>query len=215
VTSPDVRHRRLSRVGPALIVLVGLAIVLGSLLALRHAGAVLVTSAPFSSPDAIVSLASREWERLPVAARLAHRFASSTLLLTVPPQITAYNCHDCAGRVGRLERMGVPAHRIRMLPLGLSNTYGEAVACLTYARAAKMQELLIVTSPYHTRRALAVFKHVFKNTGVRLAIEPATAESPAIPSLWWRRPYDRWYVSREWAATIYYAVRFGVPPIDR
>ena len=66
------------------------------------AGRVLVVSEPVVSPDLIVSLASHEWERLPAAAAAARRFPSAAVVLTRPPAVTVYNCHDCEHRIERL-----------------------------------------------------------------------------------------------------------------
>jgi uncharacterized SAM-binding protein YcdF (DUF218 family) len=73
--------------------------------------------------------------------------------------------------------------------------------------------MLVVSSPYHTRRAFAVFRHVLTGTGVEVGVAPATLFSQARPELWWAAPYDRWYVAYEWAATVYYAVRHGILPV--
>ena len=74
---------------------------------LAVAGRLLVVTAPVIQPDAIVSLASHEWERLPEAARLAARSPAASVLLTQPPAVTLRNCHDCAHRVDRLAHLGV------------------------------------------------------------------------------------------------------------
>ena len=177
-----------------------------------HAGSILVVSRPLAMPDAIVTLASHEWERLPHAARLAAKYPAATVLLTLPPEPTMHNCNDCANRADRLTRAGVEAARIQVVPITLSGTYGEAVAILGYARSAAIRRLAIVTSPYHTRRSLATFRKVFAASGVdvEIGIEPASASSPARPSRWWWYGYDRAYVAYEWAALVYYAARYGV-----
>jgi uncharacterized SAM-binding protein YcdF (DUF218 family) len=161
------------------------------------------------APDAIVSLASHEWERLPLAAEAAHKNPSSLVVLTQPAVVTEYNCHDCAGRIARLESLGVSRSRIRTAPLTLPGTYGEAVASGALLNKAGARRVLVVTSPYHTRRTRAVFRAVL---GSRMAVgvAPATATSPAHPQTWWTSPYDRWYVTYEWAAIVYYAVRYRI-----
>ena len=174
-----------------------------------RAGTFLVISRPADTPDAILSLASHEWERLPAAARLAIANPSALLLLTLPQPASEFNCHDCSGRVARLERLGVAENRIRILPLTSPGTYGEALAALSFVRQARVRRLLIVTTPYHTRRSLAAFRSVFNGSGVEIGIEPASS-SPARPDRWWATPYDRAYVAYEWAALMYYAVRYGV-----
>jgi uncharacterized SAM-binding protein YcdF (DUF218 family) len=189
----------------------GIALVLlAGIVAARHAGTLLVVSQPLPHPDAIISLASHEWERLPETAALAARYPDARVLLTLPQRISQLNCHDCGGRVARLARMGVGADRIEILPLSAPGTYGEALACRTFAMQTHLRALLVVTSPYHTRRALATFNDVLDDAGVQVGIQAASATSPADPARWWRAPYDRWYVAYEWLAMIYYATRYGV-----
>ena len=178
-------------------------------LAATRAGTLLVVADSLPHPDAIISLASHEWERLPATARLATANASAVVLLTLPQPVTIYNCHDCAGRVGRLERLGVHQDRVRVLPLTEPGTYGEARAAVAFARQAHVRRLVIVTTPYHTRRSLATFESVFEGSGVEIGIEPAST-SPAKPDRWWADPYDRWYVAYECAAIVYYAVKYRV-----
>ena len=194
--------------GPALVSLA--VAVATALVVLPGAGTSLVISIPVPDPDAIVTLASHEWERLPMAARLATRYPNAALLLTEPREVNLYNCHDCARRVGRLVRAGVAEPRIHVLPIPTSGTHGEALAALAFARREGVRRLAIVTSPYHTRRALATFRTVFAGTGTAIGIEPASDSSPAQPTSWWRAPYDRWYVRYEWAAIAYYWLRYGV-----
>ena len=188
---------------------------LGTLLTLavgvRHGGTLLVVRRPLERPDAIISLASHEWERLPRTARMAYESPAALVVLTLPQPATVHNCHDCNGRLGRLQRMGVAPDRVRIIPLTSPGTYGEALATLALARRTPIQRLLIVTTPYHTRRALAAFQSVFAGTGVTIGVEPADA-SPAQPAMWWATPYDRAYVAYEWAAVLYYSLRYHIAP---
>jgi uncharacterized SAM-binding protein YcdF (DUF218 family) len=178
-----------------------------------HAGTALVVDVPIANPDAIVALASHEWERLPEVVRQASRYPGARVLLTRPAIVNQYNCHDCDARPALLARMGVASDRVVVLKMtpAQTGTNGEATVVAAYARRMHVGRVLVVTSPYHTRRSLATFRHAFGDAGVQVGVEPATATSPAIPPAWWSRPYDRWYVRHEWAATAYYAVRYGVP----
>jgi uncharacterized SAM-binding protein YcdF (DUF218 family) len=178
-----------------------------------RAGPALVVRVPVAEPEVIVSLASHEWERLPTAARLASEHASAVVLLTEPPHVTEFNCHDCANRVHRLRLLGVAGDRIGHVTLTGPGTHGEAVAVLGYARETGLRRLVIVTSPYHTRRSLGVFRKVFEGTGVEIGVEPALADSVARPERWWWGGYDRAYVAYEWAAIAYYGWKFGVAPV--
>ena len=177
------------------------------------AGSWLVVSVPVDEPDAIVSLASHEWERLPEAAAASARHPRATVLLTRPGRPTRYNCHDCEHRVETLVRLGVPRERAEVLQLSTGGTWGEALAVRAAFQARGLHRLLVVTSPYHTRRALGIFRAVFDGGGVVVGIEPAVKHSPSRPESWWMAPYDRAYVAYEWAALVYYGLRHGVMPV--
>ena len=200
--------RSVKRVRPAALFIGSLLVATG--IAAPNAGTWLVVSRPVERPEAIISLASHEWERLPAAARLALATPSALVLLTLPQPATPHNCHDCAGRLARLQGLGVASDRVRIIPLTAPGTYGEALAALKFARETPIRRLLVVTTPYHTRRSLAAFQSVFDGSGVEIGIEPATPSSPARPERWWATPYDRAYVAYEWAAVVYYGVRHRV-----
>ena len=160
-----------------------------------------------------MSLASHEWERLPAAAAAARRFPSAAVLLTQPAKVSVYNCHDCGHRVDRLTADGVAASRVRILPLSLGGTRGEAEACREEVLGPGSNGSSSITSPYHTRRALAVFRRAFADTGVEVGVEPASRFSQARPWLWWSGLYDIWYVTYEWAAA--HLLRGLLPDVAR
>ncbi|MBL8183100.1 MAG: YdcF family protein, partial [Blastocatellia bacterium] len=56
----------------------------------------------------------------------------------------------------------------------------------TEAKARGLKSVLIVTSPYHTRRAYRAFERMFVETGIAIGIEhaPLTDEQPS-PYYWW------------------------------
>jgi hypothetical protein len=83
---------------------------------LAHAGTALVVERDVGPPDAIIMLASHEWERLPAAAALARRHRGAIVMLTFPVVVTVYNCHMCGERAERLVEEGVERKRIRYLP---------------------------------------------------------------------------------------------------
>ena len=202
----SVKRRRAAAAGALVVLLVALFIVAG-------AGSVLVTRLSLASSDAVVSLASHEWERLPLTARLAREHPQALVVLTVPEQPTPYNCHDCPNRLDRLRRLGVEQARVRVVQLTEPGTYGEALAVRVLAGKTGIRSLVVATSPYHTRRALAAFRKVFQGTGIQVGVEPASATSPARPAWWWTAGYDRAYVAYEWAAIAYYTWRYGIDPV--
>jgi uncharacterized SAM-binding protein YcdF (DUF218 family) len=170
---------------------------------LSRAGTALVVSHPLDSPDAIVMLASHEWERLPATAALARQYPQARVLLTVPRVVSAVNCHRCPERPAWLQAEGVEAERITLLPWSVGNTYEEARATRQYAETSSVSRLLVVTSPYHTRRAWGTFQSVFAGAAVQLGISPA-AGANGRPERWWTAGYDRSYVIYEWTALLKY-----------
>jgi uncharacterized SAM-binding protein YcdF (DUF218 family) len=181
-------------------------------MAFASAGQVLIVRRWVGAPDAILVLASHEWERLPVAVQMARSYPSAVILLTNVWRPDDWSCYRCAERPDLLERAGIARNRIRVLPRPVSNTMSEAQAAADYVRTTPVNRLLVVTSPYHSRRALAVFCHVLGADRVEIGVEPATRESGARPWTWWAHSYDGWYVPYEWAALTKYALEYKVSP---
>ena len=186
--------------------------IVAATVALRRAGEMLVRTRALSEPEAILVLASHEWERLPDAAERARRTPGAEVLLTMPRVVTEHNCHRCRERGDWLVTLGVHSRRLTLLPQSVANTRDEALAALAYCRQNVIRRLLVVTSPYHTRRTLATFDDVFEGSGVQVGVVAASAHSPARPNRWWAAPYDRWYVRYEWSAVAFYFVRYGIVP---
>ena len=202
-----VRARKWRRLWAAAILLL-----LASVWALLNAGTALVVSREIGAPDAIVMLASHEWERLPAAVAVARQYPASRIILTVPFRPTQWNCSQCAERAAQLQAQGISADRIVELTGDpTANTYGEAQSVGRYAATHPIGRLMVVTSPYHTRRALHAFEHVLTPSGIMVGVMPAYPYSPANPRRWWLGVYDRGYVPYEWAGLIYYRAKYGVP----
>ena len=192
-------RRRRGRWRPDRLVLWASVLALAALF-IDRAGTALIVAVPVESPQAILVLGSHEWERLPAAADQARQSRNASVFLTEPRIPTIYNCHDCGHRVDRLAAEGVERGRVVMLPLKVSNTRDEATAARAECEQRGLTRLLIVTSPYHTRRAWRIFQRAFAGSGITLGIVPAAAYSPARPAVWWKSAYDRAYVRYEWAA---------------
>jgi uncharacterized SAM-binding protein YcdF (DUF218 family) len=200
-----VTRRTRSRAVRAVIVVA--ALVLATVTAL-DAGTALITRVPLEQPEAILSLGSHEWERLPAAAEYARATPAALVFLSQPKAPSVHNCHDCAQRVEQLVARGVAPQRIVMLSQRVSNTREEAAAARTESERRGIRRLLVVTSPYHTRRAWRIFQRTFAGSNVAVGIVPSFPLSPADPERWWAAAYDRAYVRYEWAAMVYDWLRF-------
>lgn len=197
-----VRRHRVALIAVALL---ALALVLASPLPARW----LVREVPLDAPDAILSLGSHERERFAEAAAQARRWPRAVVLLTTPAVLGPYNCDACPYRVGWLGTLGVPATRVRMLWPRSGNTHDEFVTAARWMQQHHLTRLLIVTSPYHTRRVQVLSNGALRGLQVGVV---ACRVGGGLSTLWWTRQYDRFYVRYELAALVAAWWRYGSPP---
>lgn len=157
----------------------------------------LIRERPLERPDAILSLTSHERERFAETAAQAKRWPQAVVLLAMPDVVGKYNCDACSHRVGWLETLGVPRARIRMLTPRVRNTDDELVTAAKWMRERRLTRLLIVTSPYHTRRVQVLARADLSGVQVGVVACPVAG---GLRKLWWTRHYDRSYVIYEFAA---------------
>ena len=108
-----------------------------------------------------------------------------------------------------LEDSDIPSERIETLPQPVSSTYEEARLLREHASARGLRSLLVVTSAYHSRRALWTFCHVFKGSGIEVGMEivPPGQQTP-MPASWWLRPRGWLIVAGEYLKLIYYWIAY-------
>lgn len=168
----------------------------------------LIASLPLAHPAALLMLASHEWERLPALAGAATKYPNAQILLTVPVDPTPESCFRCDRRVAWLKAFGIDSRRVTEVVISENGTWGEAVTARAVAgQRDGFDSLLVITSPYHTRRSLYAFRYHFADTDIEIGVQPATDASPAAPTRWLLSEYDRDYVAYEWAALVYYVAR--------
>ena len=102
-----------------------------------------------------------------------------------------------------LVRLGVPPDAIVQLPGEMTGTYSEATTFATASRDLEIRSVLIVTSPYHTRRALNTFNRVMPDVSVGIVSTPVGHESPN-PAWWWLRPAGWRDVGAEYVKSLAY-----------
>lgn len=175
----------------------------------------LIVNAEIGSADALVVLSgsSSYVERTQRAAELYRQGRAPVVLLT--------NDHTRGGwssalqtnpffvdrAIDELTKQGVPAERIRIVPGVAASTQSEAVIVKDYAASQGLRSILIITSAYHSRRALGTFRKTFEGTGVVIGLEPSSSASPA--AFWWLRPSGWRDVAGEYVKLIYYRFVYG------
>ncbi|MBW1742529.1 MAG: YdcF family protein, partial [Deltaproteobacteria bacterium] len=98
-----------------------------------------------------------------------------------------------------LLKKGVPEEAISFFSQGHVSTVEEAES-LRKDLGGKPTKLLVVTSPYHTRRAKAIFGDVLPNADIRVVATPYENFDPQ----WWTDKNSAIAVVLETVQTIYY-----------
>ncbi len=178
----------------AAILLVVVALVVG--LAMAFGGALLRVNSPHHA-DVILILGgglddSRYWR----AVELMKEGYADKIVMDAEAFFTKYGKTNAD--LAREFLLQNHDHLTTVCPLQNDSTYGETEDVARCLAAMKVSSVLIVTSDYHTRRALSIFKarlphyHWFI-TGVYEAV-PALPDQNLTADKWWKR--------RQWAKTI-------------
>src|SRR5690349_5042397 len=80
---------------------------------------------------------------------------------------------------------GIPKDAISVIPVAVSSTHEEAIRFCEYADQNKLKSALIVTSAYHSRRALWTFRHVCAGSKIRFGIETAPPGKQTPTPVFW------------------------------
>jgi uncharacterized SAM-binding protein YcdF (DUF218 family) len=104
---------------------------------------------------------------------------------------------------------GVPAEDIYMLATTSTWEDGQKIAALVKER--QTQSILIVTSWYHSHRALCVIKQQLADSGVTIYYAAPTDVLYG-PEDWWLDKYGRITILTELVKIGYYWIRYGVSP---
>ncbi len=102
---------------------------------------------------------------------------------------------------------GVPSESIIEMDSDVSGTNEEAEAFENEAAKRGWKSVLIVTSAYHSRRALRTFEKKLAGREIEIGIvsAPPGERTPA-PSVWWMKPIGWRFVAGEYLKTAYYWV---------
>ena len=177
----------------------------------------LIVNAELGSADAIVVLSgsSTYIERTHKAAELYRQGRAPLVLLTNDDTRGGWssalqrNPYFVERATEELIKQGVAADRIRVVPRVVSSTHDEALVLKEYAVAQGLRSLLVVTSGYHSRRALRTLRQAFAGTGTTIGLEPAPVgfQTPT-PAFWWLRVEGWRSVAGEYAKLVYYWFKY-------
>ena len=178
----------------------------------------LVVNAPLASADAIVVMSgsSTYVERTQKAAEFYRQGRAPLVVLTNDDTRGGWssaqqrNPYFVERARDELIKQGVPVEKIRVAPGIASSTHDESMLLKDYAVQQRFRSILVVTSAYHSRRALRSLRQSFAGTNTIIGLEPVPAGSQTPEStLWWLHP-DGWRsVGGEYVKLLYYWLRYG------
>jgi len=176
----------------------------------------LIVAEPLNRADAIVVLSgsSTFTERVHHAADLYGQHRSQKILLTDDNRQGGWSVSEQRNPYfyerarDELTKRGVPLQDIEILKPPVQSTWDEATLLREYAKTHNLRSLLIVTSAYHSRRALWTFKRQLRANGTQLGVDPVEAgiQTPS-PVTWWLHVRGWQMVFIEYLKLIYYRCR--------
>jgi len=176
----------------------------------------LIVREPLDHADAIVVLSGSATlsERVRQAARLYAEKRAPKILLTTDnlqggwSRSEQRNLYFYEIAIRQLNRLGVPPESIELVTPPVTSTWDEATVLRDYAKTHNLRSILIVTSSYHSRRALFTFRNLLADSDVQVGIDPVeTGIQTPRPATWWLHIRGWQLVLVEYLKLIYYLCR--------
>ena len=185
--------------------------------AVLNVGRFLTKEDPIQKADAIAVLAGTRLNRPLEGVDLYQAGYAPTIVLTYEIEELAF---AEAGRRGAVLPVAVDEARDMMIKLGVppsaiiqpaqihGNTAQEAQTLHQLARQRGWRRIIVVTSPYHLRRAGFAMRRELKGTDVEVEMR-GTRYEPAHPGRWWANREDIEWVLDEGPKLIAYELGLG------
>jgi uncharacterized SAM-binding protein YcdF (DUF218 family) len=181
------------------------------------AARLLIVRAEVQSPDAIIVLSgsSTYIERASWAAKLYREGRAPMVVLTNDGVMGGWDNREDRNplfyelSMRRMQQEGVPPSQIEVAPGQAGGTYDESVLVREFAVEHRLHRLLVVTSGYHSRRALWSIRRACEGSGIEVGIDSApTGWQTPSPWLWWSKRKGWKLVAGEYVKMIYYWLKY-------
>jgi uncharacterized SAM-binding protein YcdF (DUF218 family) len=177
----------------------------------------LIVRADVQSPDAIIVLSgsSTYLERASWAAKLYREGRAPLVVLTNDGVFSGWDNREDRNplfyelSMRRMQQEGVPSTHIQVAPGQAGGTYDESLLVREFAAEHRLNRLLIVTSGYHSRRALWSIRRACEGSGIEVGIDSAPPgwQTPS-PWVWWSKRRGWKLVAGEYVKMIYYWAKY-------
>ena len=160
------------------------------------AARLLIVTAEVQSPDAIIVLSgsSTYLERASWAAKLYREGRAPLVVLTNDGVFSGWDNREDRNPLfyelimRLMQQEAVPSTNIQVAHEQAGATYDESLLVREFATEHRLNRLLIVTSGYHSRRALWSIRRACEGSGIEVGIDSAPPgwQTPS-PWVWWSR----------------------------
>jgi len=168
----------------------------------------LIVRTPVTHADAIVMLSGSATfrERARHVAQLYNEGRAPRVLLTNDNLRSGWSESEQRNpfyyerAINELREAAVPAEKIEVSMDPILGTYDEAWVVRLYCERHQIRSIVVVTSGYHSRRALWTFRKVFSGSGIEVSMDPVDAgiDTPSA-STWWLKSFGWEMVPKEYA----------------
>jgi len=145
----------------------------------------LVVNDDINKSDVIIVISGGQGERVKHAVKLFQEHFADTLIISGCPG--EENINEAIPMRDMAVQLGVSSGNI-ILDVLERHGLGTGVQAVTIREIMKkhhFKSAILVTSNYHTRRALFIFKRAFKNTDIKLSVTNP-ADGTFKPKEWWK-----------------------------
>jgi uncharacterized SAM-binding protein YcdF (DUF218 family) len=167
----------------------------------------LIVRTPAKHADAIVMLSGSATyrERSAHAAQLYNEGRAPRIVLTNDNLQSGWSQSEQRNplyyerAISELRSASVPADGIEVSLEPILGTYDEACVVRQYCEQHQIHSIVVVTSGYHSRRALWTFRRVFRDSGIDVSMDPVEAgiDTPSAAT-WWLKSFGWEMVPKEY-----------------
>lgn len=195
------RRARLLQVS-IVVLLIALAVGVSREWWLRGISRALIRDDGPAKADIAVVLAGDFWgNRITKGAELVRLGYVPVALVSGPPGF--YGQHECEPEIAYAVRRGYPAEWFVPFPNQARSTQEEAWAILPELQRLNTHRMLLVTSDYHTGRALRIFRDVEGKMASQIDIRAVAAPDQEFHAeSWWRSRQGQKITFMEWTKTL-------------
>ncbi len=173
-------------------------------------GEFLVAREPLRPADAIIVLAGNSVYRAPHGVELYRSgYAPRLIVSNEPVRTHGFDSTWLELKQLGLARLDVPDEAIVPITQISGSTHEEALYSRDIMRNQGWRTAILVTDPFHTRRALLTFRAVYGPAGLEVIPSPAEGSKYQTDG-WWRDPDRGIRVIQEYIKLPYYLIRWQI-----